>query len=122
MGKQKLKNSLWIRVPLELFNKKEYDLNPTEIIIASVYYDNGEVVSEKEIETSISQYDIAEKLNISRRTVIRATEKLIYNGVLIPKDQSKGETAVYKLNTNILPPKQYQIRQIEKHIEKMKGV
>ena len=115
MNKQKIKNSTWVRLPLELLT--DYHLTPTEAIIASLCIDNGELEDEETLVTAISKHDIAEKLSISERTVSRAMQKLEYAGIVFPIEQESGTATKYRIEM-ILPPKQYQIEILRKRSER----
>lgn len=80
----------WIKMPMWIFT--ETKLTPTEACVLALLIDRAKL---RNWETSIAHKEIAEQLNISRSTTIRAIDQLERSGLIAVK--RTGKQSIYQI-------------------------
>lgn len=81
----------WIKMPMWIFT--ETKLSPTEACVLALLIDRAKL---RNWETSIAQKEIADQLNISRSTTIRALDELERAGLIAVK--RTGKQSIYQIS------------------------
>ena len=81
----------WIKMPMWIFTDKK--LSPTEACVLALLIDRAKL---RNWETCIAHKEIAEQLNISRSTTIRALDELERAGLITVK--RTGKQSIYQIS------------------------
>lgn len=81
----------WIKMPMWIFT--ETKLSPTEACVLALLIDRAKL---RDWKTSIGHKDMAEQLNVSARTVMRALEKL--EELELISVQRTGKESIYQIS------------------------